>query len=49
MDFWKKLARFGHIIEMEVEKKHNPFIFLATYLNLLEKYDKLEFFSLKSS
>jgi len=28
------LARFGYILDMNVEKNHNPSIFLATYWNL---------------
>jgi hypothetical protein len=28
------LAKFGYILEMKVEKKQNPSIFLATYWNL---------------
>ncbi len=28
------LARFDYILDMKVEKTHNPFIFLATYWDL---------------
>jgi hypothetical protein len=34
---YDNLARFGYRLDMKVEKKQNPSIFLATYWNLSEK------------
>jgi hypothetical protein len=37
------LAKFGYILDMKVEKKQNPSIFLATYWNLSQNSGDFNF------